>query len=198
MSRDIVESFGNYNKIIIEIGSGDGRLLNNLANLYDSNKVFLIGIEIDKSQFNNSCISIEGQRSNKNIRFINEPFENVLTNFQDNSVDTVISVLPHPTYIDKIHQETWVPIYNTILNKIKVCGYLILVTELIDGLLDPVSSSDYISWKKWLIETFSSIGFKLFRVIEGSAPLCFYSHYLDKFMSDPERIKILSLILTKK
>ena len=134
MSQGIVESFGNYNKIIIEIGSGDGRLLNNLANLYEKNKVFLLGIEIDSAQFSNSCNRIKRQE-NKNIQFINEPFEKALKNFYNNSVDTIISVLPHPNYIDKINQNTWEPIYKTILDKIKVNGYFILVTELIDELL---------------------------------------------------------------
>jgi phospholipid N-methyltransferase len=197
MSQNIAKLFDNYNKIIIEIGSGDGRLLNNLANFYDKNKVLFIGIEIDRSQYNNSCNRID-RKENKKLRFINEPFEKAFENFYDNSIDTVISVLPHPTYIDKINQKTWIPIYKTILNKIKVCGYFILVTELIDDLLEPVSVSDYTLWKKWLIETLSFIGFKILRIIEGGAPLCFSSHYLDKFMNDPERIKIISLIMIKK
>ncbi len=197
MSEDLVKLFDNYNKIIIEIGSGDGRLLYNLINFYDKNKVLFIGIEIDSSQYNSSCISTNG-KGTKNLKFINEPFEKALENFYDNSIDTLISVLPHPTYIDKINQKTWIPIYKTILDKMKVCGYFILVTELIDELLEPVSISDYTLWKKWLIETFSFIGFKIFRIIEGGAPLCFSSHYLDKFMNDPERIKIISLIMIKK
>ena len=93
MSQDIVKSFDNYNKIIIEIGSGDGRLLNNLANFYDKNKVLFIGIEIDRSQYNNSCNRID-RKENKNLQFINEPFEKAFENFYDNSIDTVISVLP--------------------------------------------------------------------------------------------------------
>jgi phospholipid N-methyltransferase len=197
MSQNIAKFFDNYNKIIIEIGSGDGRLLNNLVNLYDKNKVLFIGIEIDRTQYSNSCNSVFS-KENKNLQFINEPFEKALENFYDNSIDTVISVLPHPTYIDKINQETWIPIYKTILDKIKICGYFILVTELIDDLLEPVSASDYTSWKKWLIETFGFIGFKILRIIDDGAPLCFSSHYLDKFVNDPERIKIITLIMIKK
>ena len=197
MSQDIAKLFDKYNKIIIEIGSGDGRLLSNLTKLYDKNKVLFIGIEIDSNQYSNSCNRVD-EKENKNLQFINEPFEKALENFYDNSIDTVISVLPHPTYIDKLNQKTWIPIYKTILDKIKVYGYFILVTELIDDLLEPVSASDYILWKKWLIETFSSIGFKIFRIIEGGAPSCFSSHYLDKFMNDSQRIKIISLIMIKK
>lgn len=201
MSEGIAGSCENYDKIIIEIGSGDGRLLHNLSNLYDRDKVLLIGIEIDHAQYIDSCIGIDGDEEwekNKNIQFINEPFEDVLANFNDNSVDTVISVLPHPKYIDPINQNTWIPIYKTILDKIKVCGYFILVTELIDELLQPVSPSNYIVWKRWLIKTFSLMGFEICRIIDGGAPSYFSSHYLDKFMNDPERIKIISLIMIKK
>jgi 16S rRNA A1518/A1519 N6-dimethyltransferase RsmA/KsgA/DIM1 with predicted DNA glycosylase/AP lyase activity len=198
MSKDtIVESFEKYSKIVIEIGSGDGSLLNNLANLYDRNKVFLLGIEIDNTQYINSCNKIKKEEKSKNIQFINESFENILPNLKDNSIDTVISVLPHPTYIDKNNQNIWVPIYKTILDKIKEYGYFILVSELIDELLQPVSTSNYVSWKIWLLETFRMIGFKIFKVIDYGAPLCFSSHYLDKFRNDPERIKIISLIMTK-
>lgn len=200
MSEGIVRSCNNYDKIIIEIGSGDGRLLHHLSNLYDRDKVFLIGIEIDHDQYIDSCIRIDGEEveKNKNIQFINESFEDVLANFNDNSVDTVISVLPHPKYIDQINQDTWIPIYKTILDKIKVCGYFILVTELIDELLQPVSPSNYIVWKRWLIKAFSLIGFEIRRIIDGDTPSYFSSHYLDKFMNDPERINIISLIMTKK
>jgi SAM-dependent methyltransferase len=188
----------NYEKIIIEIGSGDGRLLTNLANLYDKGNTLLIGIEIDQSQYANSCVRIKGRERKSTIQFVNQPFENVLSGFQDNTIDTVISVLPHPNYIDKSNQDMWIPIYKTIVGKMKVHGDFILVTEIIDELLQPVSPSNYRVWKKWLAETFSSIGFDLLTVIDDGAPSCFSSHYLDKFMDDPERIRIMTLVLTKK
>ena len=198
MSQGIGGPINNYEKIIIEIGSGDGRLLTNLANLYDKGNTLLIGIEIDQSQYTNSCVRIKGRERKSTIQFVNEPFENVLAGFQDNTIDTVISVLPHPNYIDKSNQDTWIPIYATILGKMKVHGDFILVTEIIDELLQPVSPSNYRVWKKWLAETFSSIGFDLLTVIDDGAPSCFSSHYLDKFMDDPERIRIMTLVLTKK
>ena len=61
-----------------------------------------------------------------------------------------------------------------------------------------MSPSNYRVWKTWLVETFSSIGFDLLAVIDDGAPSCFSSHYLDKFMDDPERIRIMTLVLTKK
>ena len=193
-----IGSVNNYEKIIIEIGSGDGRLLTNLANLYDKENTLLIGIEIDQPQYISSCTRIKGRKKNNIIQFINGSFENVLAGFQDNTIDTVISVLPHPNYIDRANQDAWIPIYRAILGKMKEHGDFILVTEIIDELLQPVSPSNYRDWKTWLAETFSSIGFNLLAVIDDGAPSCFSSHYLDKFMDDPERIRIITMVLTKE
>lgn len=189
-----INSFFNYDKIIIEIGSGDGRLLNTLAKIYhkDDNVLF-IGIEIDECQYQNSCTQVIGE----NVKYINGAFENVLADISNNTVDTLISVLPHPDYIDITNQQRWIPVYKTILSKIKYCGYFILVTELTDELLEPVSTSAYNVWKAWVIETFSSIGFDIVKVIDG-APLYFSSHCLDKFKNDPQRIKIITLVMTKQ
>lgn len=192
-----IGSVNKYEKIIVEIGSGDGRLLTNLANLYDKENNLLIGIEIDQPQYISSCTRIKGRKKNNSVQFINESLENVLAGFQDNTIDTVISVLPHPNYIDRANQDKWIPIYNTILGKMKAHGDFILVTETIDDLLQPVSPSNYRVWKAWLVETFSSIGFDLLAVIDDGAPSCFSSHYLDKFLDDPERIRIVTLMLTK-
>ncbi|MGN6707966.1 MAG: class I SAM-dependent methyltransferase [Candidatus Nitrosocosmicus sp.] len=186
-----------YKKVVIEIGSGDGRLLNDLADLYNKETVFLIGIETDRKQYIKAC-SLSEKLNKKNIEFINEPFEKVFLNLDDKSVDTVIAVLPHPDYIDKMHQDRWIPIYKTIYDKIKEKGFFILVTEITDELLQPVSETDYLNWKKWLVETFSSIGFKMFRVMDNRSPLCFSSHYLNTFKNDPQRIKIITLVTIKK
>ncbi|MEJ7641254.1 MAG: class I SAM-dependent methyltransferase [Candidatus Nitrosocosmicus sp.] len=194
MHRDSTKPFHSHGKIIVEIGSGDGRLLNNLSSLYHmDDNVLLIGIEKDESQYHNSCAQIKRD----NVRFINDEFENVFANFSDETVDTVISVLPHPDYIDRTHQRKWAPLYRAILDKMRPCGHFILLTELTDELLEPVSISDYKSWKRWVIETFGLIGFDVAKVIDG-APLYFSSHYLDKFKDDPQRIRIITLILAKK
>ncbi len=196
-----IRPINNYEKIIVEIGSGDGRLLTNLADVYDKENVFFIGIETDQSQYTSSCLRIEGRQknnNNNNIQFINEPFEKVLASFQDNTIDTIISVLPHPKYIDKANEEMWIPIYRTILGKMKLHGDFILVTEIIDELLQPVSPSNYRVWKTWLVETFSSIGFDVLEVIDDGVPSSFSSHYLDKFRDDPERIRIITLVMSRK
>jgi phospholipid N-methyltransferase len=194
MQRDTTKQFDSHGKIIVEIGSGDGRLLNNLSDLYHTDdNVLLIGIEKDESQYRDSCAQIK----RGNVRFINDEFENVFASFIDDTVDTVISVLPHPDYIDRAHQGKWAPLYRTILDKMRPCGQFILVTELTDELLDPVSISNYKAWKRWMAEAFGLIGFDVAKVIDG-APLYFSSHYLDKFKNDPQRIKIITLILAKK
>ncbi len=194
MHRDSTKPFYSHSKIIVEIGSGDGRLLNNLASLYHmDDNVLLVGIEVDETQYRNSCAQIK----RGNVQFINDEFENVFANFSDETVDTVISVLPHPDYIDRTHQQKWAPVYKVILDKMKPFGHFILVTELTDELLEPVSISDYRVWKRWIVETFGLIGFDVSKVLDG-APLYFSSHYLDKFKNDPQRIKIITLIFTKK
>lgn len=194
MHRDSTKPFNSQGKTIVEIGSGDGRLLNNLASLYHmDDNALLIGIEVDEFQYRNSCAQIK----RGNVRFINDEFENVLASFSDETLDTVISVLPHPDYIDRKHQQKWAPVYKVILDKMKPCGHFILVTELTDELLEPVSTSDYKVWKRWVVETFGLIGFDVTKVMDG-APLYFSSHYLDKFKNDPQRIKTITLILTKK
>jgi hypothetical protein len=196
-----IRPINNYEKIIVEIGSGDGRLLTNLADVYDKENVFFIGIETDQSQYTSSCLRIEGRQknnNNNNIQFINEPFEKVLASFQDNTIDAIISVLPHPKYIDKANEEMWIPIYSAILGKMKLHGDFILVTEIIDELLQPVSPSNYRVWKTWLVETFSSIGFDVLEVIDDGVPSSFSSHYLDKFRDDPERIRIITLVMSRK
>lgn len=195
-----IRPINNYEKIIVEIGSGDGRLLTNLADVYDKENIFFIGIETDQSQYTSSCLRIEGRqkKNNNNIQFINEPFEKVLASFQDNTIDAIISVLPHPKYIDKANEEMWIPIYSAILGKMKLHGDFILVTEIIDELLQPVSPSNYRVWKTWLVETFSSIGFDVLEVIDDGVPSSFSSHYLDKFRDDPERIRIMTLVMSRK
>ncbi len=194
MHRDNTKPFYSHSKIIVEIGSGDGRLISNLASLYhvDDNVLF-IGIEVDEIQYGKSCTQIK----RGNVQFINDKFERVLASFPDETVDTVISVLPHPDYIDRTHQQKWAPDYKVILDKMKPCGNFILVTEITDELFEPVSISDYEDWKRWVVETFGLIGFDVAKVMDG-APLYFSSHYLDKFKNDPQRIKIITLIMAKK
>ncbi len=179
--------------MVFEIGSGDGRLLKNIANLFNKiDNILFIGTETDSSLYLNYCRKL----NSKNICFLNEPFEQVLLQISSNTLDVVFSILPCPKYIDKNRQEEWTPIYSLILNRMKEKGFLILVTELIDEILQPVSLNDYLLWKKWISDTFCSIGFKIVGIIDG-IPQCFSSYCIDQFTNDPQRIKIMTLMMIK-
>ena len=190
IQRDL-SIISKYEKVIVELGSGDGRLLKKLVGDETSRNTLAIGIELDTSQYEKSCDLIE----KNNMHFINNSFEVLLPDFPDESIDSIISVLPSPRYIDNDFQELWVPFYQIVLKKLKETGSLILVTELTDDLFQPVSPSDFVAWKYWLESVFISIGFKL-RTIDG-VPSNFSSQFLDQFKGDPERIKIVTLIMRK-
>jgi phospholipid N-methyltransferase len=190
IQRDL-SIISKYEKVFVELGSGDGRLLKKLVRDETSRNILAIGIELDTSQYEKSCDLIE----KNNIHFINNSFEVLLPDFPDESIDSIISVLPAPRYIDSDYQELWVPFYQIVLKKLKETGSLILVTELTDDLFQPVSASDFVAWKYWLESVFISIGFKL-RTIDG-VPSNFSSQFLDQFKGDPERIKIATLIMRK-
>jgi phospholipid N-methyltransferase len=190
IQRDL-SIISKYEKVIVELGSGDGRLLKKLVGDETSRNTLAIGIELDTSQYEKSCDLIE----KNNMHFINNSFEVLLPDFPDESIDSIISVLPAPRYIDNDFQELWVPFYQIVLKKLKETGSLILVTELTDDLFQPVSPSDFVAWKYWLKSVFISIGFKL-RTIDG-VPSNFSSQFLDQFKGDPERIKIVTLVMRK-
>ena len=190
IQRDL-SIISKYEKVIVELGSGDGRLLKKLVGYETSRNILAIGIELDTSQYEKSCDLME----KNNIHFINNSFEVLLPDFPDESIDSIISVLPAPRYIDSDYQELWVPFYQIVLKKLKKTGSLILVTELTDDLFQPVSASDFVAWKYWLESVFISIGFKL-RTIDGVPPN-FSSQFLDQFKGDPERIKIVTMIMRK-
>lgn len=190
IQRDL-SIISKYEKVIVELGSGDGRLLKKLVGDETSKNILAIGIELDTSQYEKSCDLIE----KNNMHFINNSFEVLLPDFPDESIDSIISVLPAPRYIDSDFQELWVPFYQIVLKKLKETGSLILVTELTDDLFQPVSASDSVAWKYWLESVFISIGFKL-KTIDG-VPSNFSSQFLDQFKGDPERIKIVTLIMRK-
>ena len=190
IQRDL-SIISKYEKVFVELGSGDGRLLKKLVGSETSRNILAIGIELDTSQYEKSCDLME----KNNIHFVNNSFEVLLPDFPDGSIDSIISVLPAPRYIDSDYQELWVPFYQIVLKKLKETGSLILVTELTDDLFQPVSASDIVAWKYWLESVFISIGFKL-RTIDGVPPN-FSSQFLDQFKCDPERIKIVTMIMRK-
>lgn len=183
-----------FNKIILEIGSGDGQFLIDMATKSKEKDIQYIGIEIDKSAYEKSITFNELKKYN--IFFLNKSIEELINNLSDESIDMIISILPHPDYIDKKNIRYWSILYKEIMVKIKTKGKFLLVTEFIDELLEPVKDIDYNNWKNWIIKAFIDIGFSISKIIDG-VPDSFTSLYLQKFKRDPERIRLLTLILIK-
>lgn len=181
-----------YDKVVVELGSGDGRLLNHIANENIRENILLIGIELNTSEHQKACENLKKD----NVIFINQSFEIAIIHIPEESVDIFISVLPHPRYVDKAYQDSWVPFYRTVFRKLKKMGMFLLVTELTDELLQPVDLSTFIVWKHWLYQIFSTMGFKI-EAIKDGPPCSFSTTYLDQFKGDPERIRIVSLLMTK-
>lgn len=183
-----------YDKLIVELGCGDGKLLYQLSTKDEDANTFYLGIEIDGSQYrkNNSSLS----NRTHNLLFVNSPFEEIIANLPDYSADEILSILPHPKYIDRKNERFWRPIYKTIFSKIKKNGHLLLITEFTDELFSPVRYNDYVYWKEWIIETFTDLGFYVGNIIE-EVPHNYTSKFIDLFSNDQERIKILTLYLMK-
>src|SRR5919202_1944150 len=88
-----------YPKVTVELGVGDGRLLESLAKR-NSNSLF-IGIELDSNQYREA----QSRISLSNVVIINSSFEDIVPRFLDESIDQFISVLPDPAFIDNKRQE---------------------------------------------------------------------------------------------
>jgi len=185
---DFAKLFSSYPKVTVELGMGDGRLVESLAK---SGPGLYVGIEISSEQ----CTQARSRISLDNVVIIDGSFEDVVPAFPDASVDRFIAVLPDPAYIDEKKQERWTPFYKTVHSKLKQNGTFQLVTEMTDELLQPVSDSDYQRWSGWLATSFSSIGFMVDR--HEGAPARYSSRCLGQFRGDPERIRIATLDMTK-
>lgn len=183
-----------YDKLIVELGCGDGKLLYQLSTKDEDDNTFYLGIEIDGSQYRNYYLELSNWKHN--LLFVNSPFEEIITELEDYSADEILSILPHPKYIDRKNERFWRPIYKTILRKIKKNGHLLLITEFTDELFSPVIYDDYVNWKEWIIETFTDLGFYVSNIIE-EVPHNYTSKFIDLFNNDQERIKILTLYLMK-
>ncbi len=183
-----------YDKLIVELGCGDGRMLYQLSTKDQDMNTFYLGIEIDSSQYRKSYLVLSNRKHN--LLFVNSPFEEIIAELQDYSADEILSILPHPKYIDRKNERFWRPIYKTILRKIKKNGHLLLITEFTDELFSPVIYDEYMNWKEWIIETFTDLGFYVSNIIE-EVPHNYTSKFIDLFNNDQERIKILTLYLMK-
>ena len=192
-SRDrIISTVSKFQKVIVELGIGDGQLLQDVVKRRQRPDTCYVGIEIDEKQ-----IQLAGQKlREKNVYLINESFEKVVLCFPDNYVDEFILVLPSPDYIDKSKESQWSSFYRDIFTKLKVNGSLLIITEIINDLLEPVTDYEFKIWKNWLIDKFISLGFVIRETYDDS-PKNFRSRYLEQFKGDKSRIKIVTLILTK-
>jgi tRNA G46 methylase TrmB len=185
------ERFSSYPRIIVELGMGDGRLLESLAQR-DGNSLY-VGIELDKEQ----CQLVESRITLSNLMILGGSFEDILPTFPDGSVDRFIALLPDPKFIDEKKEDSWKPLYKAVYSKLKLGGTLELVTEITDELLQPVSDEAYVKWAAHLKASFLSIGFDLADQHEG-APAQYSSRCLDQFRGDPERVRMVTLELAKR
>jgi len=186
---DFARLFSSHPKVTVELGMGDGRLLESLAK---SDSGLYVGIELSSEQ----CGQARSRIALDNIMILDGSFEDIVTAFPDTSVDRFVAVLPDPAYIDEKKQDMWKPFYKTVHAKLKQGGMFQLVTEMTDELLQPVSHGDYERWLGWLATSFSSIGFIVDR--REGAPAGYSSRCLDQFRGDPERIRIVTLDMIKQ
>lgn len=187
----MLDRFSSYPRVIVELGMGDGGLIESLAKR-DSSSLH-VGIELDNDQ----CRQAQSRIALSNVVILIGSIEDIVPTFPDESVDRFIAVLPDPGFIDEKKQSRWKPFYKVVYSKLKSGGTLELVTEITDELLQPVSDEQYGKWADWLRASFLSIGFALANQHEG-APSQYSSRCLDQFRGDAERIRMTTLELAKQ
>ncbi|HZD35008.1 MAG TPA: hypothetical protein VE130_07365 [Nitrososphaeraceae archaeon] len=179
-------------KLVVELGMGDGRHLDELSKDDQDINALFIGIEKDTSLFAEAARRINAS----NVVLINDNFESRITDFENETIDKVIMILPDPKFVDRHYHDDWVSLYASIFLKLKKLGELEIITEIIDELLQPVSDAAFYTWAKWLLETFVRIGFGVAEILNGP-PVNYASTCLDRFTQDPERIRLMTLRLFK-
>src|ERR671919_2594618 len=113
-------------RLVVELGMGDGTLIETLAKR-DRNSIY-IGIELDNEQ----CVQARSRITLSNVIIMNRSFEDLVPTFQHESIDQFIAVLPDPAFIDEKRVEHWKLFYKSVHYKLKKEGRLQLVTELTD------------------------------------------------------------------
>ena len=179
-----------YPRVVVELGMGDGRLLESLAKA--DHRSLYVGIEIDGTQ----CEQARSRMPAENTMLLQGSFEDFVPTLPDCSVDMFVAVLPDPGFIDRGRQNMWKPFYAGLLFKLKRGGAFQLVTELTDELLQPVSDDSYYEWTVWLAQAFASLGFAVAGLHDGAPPE-YSSRCLDQFRGDTQRIRIVTVNLTK-
>jgi tRNA G46 methylase TrmB len=169
---------------------GDGILLETLAK-HDGNSIY-IGIEREYDQ----CVQARSRITLSNVIIMNSSFEDIVPTFLNESIDQFLAVLPDPAFIDEKREDQWKPLYKSVYYKLKKGGRLVLVTELTDELLQPVSDDEYLAWAGRLKYCFHSLGFTLANQHDGP-PRQYSSRCIEQFKGDPERIRMITLELLK-
>ena len=144
----------NALKLVVELGMGDGKHLCGLSKDERNSNVHFIGIENNRTLY----IEAAARINTNNVVLINDSFEIRIRDFENETIDKVIMILPDPEYIDRLYYDDWVAVYTNIFLKLKKLGTLEIVTEIIDELLQPVSETAFHTWAKWLLDTFHQVG----------------------------------------
>jgi phospholipid N-methyltransferase len=192
MYKEFIDDIPKDKRLVLELGMGDGNLIKLLSEKEDQDYYF-IGIEKNESYFNKAKYSIKSQ----NVKILNTLFESVLPLFEDNSIYKVISVLPDPKYIDMNYKSNWEILYKIIYKKLVKQGKFILITEITDELLQPVSNNKFYKAVENLKQIFQSIGFIVVNAFEGYQEN-YMTSFLQEFSGDPKRIRIINFEFTKK
>lgn len=190
MSKEFLEDIPKDKKLVVELGIGDGNLINSLSE--KDQDYYFIGIEKQESYFDKAKYNIKSQ----NVKILNTLFEDVLPLFEDSSIHKIISVLPDPKYIDKNYSRNWEILYKTIYKKLVKQGKFILITEITDALFQPVSNYEFYKEVEKLKQIFQSIGFIILHAFEGYQEN-YMTSFLQEFNGDPERIRIINFEFTK-
>ena len=185
------EKLASFPRVVIELGMGDGRLLEKLAAADPS--CLHVGIELDEEQ----CSQARSRIALDNMIILNCSYEELLPELPDGSVYRFVAVLPDPEYIDEKKAERWRPIYTLVHQKLRRGGEFQLITEITDELLQPVGDNEFSRWKEWLASSFSSLGFVISDVRNGAPPE-YSSRCLDQFRGDSQRIRLVTMDLKKQ
>lgn len=180
-------------ELVVELGSGNGQMLLDLANRNRKEDLFFLGIELNSSLCEQSHQLFP---KNKNIAFVNGNFEEIISGYKNDTIAMFISILPHPNYIGQEKMEQWIPFYKIIFNKLKKHGEFLLVTECTNEMLSPVTIKEYEKWRNWITKTFEGMGFNI-KLLADNPPFALSSYYLNQFKNDTDRIKILTLLMEK-
>ena len=178
----------------MELGSGNGQMLTKLAYRNRGKDILFVGIEQDSSLYEQSCALLSYKDSN--ISFVNGNFEDIIRGYKNDTIGMFISILPHPNYIGQEKEDQWRTFYKIMLNKLKKYGEFLLITEYTNELLSPVTIEEIEKWRKWITLTFERIGFNV-NVVADNPPVTLSSYYLTQFKNDTNRIKILTLLMSK-